>query len=36
VRIARRGVERKKLPEKQKVGKEQAIAFMQEQYQVEV
>ena len=36
VRIARRGVERRKLPAGQKVNKEEAIAFMREHYQVEV
>ncbi len=36
VRIARRSVERRKLPEDQKVSKEEAIAFMRERYQVEV
>ena len=36
VRIARRGVERRKLPADQKVSKEEAIAFMRERYQVEV
>lgn len=36
VRIARRSVERRKLPADQKVNKEEAIAFMRERYQVEV
>jgi len=36
VRIARRSVERRKLPAKQKVNQEEAIAFMRERYQVEV
>lgn len=36
VRVARRGVERRKLPADQKVNKEEAIAFMRERYQVEV
>ena len=36
VRIARRSVERRKLPANQKVNKEAAIAFMREHYQVEV
>ena len=36
VRIARRAVERRKLPADQKVNKEEAIAFMRERYQVEV
>ncbi|RXE55762.1 50S ribosomal protein L5 [Methanoculleus taiwanensis] len=36
VRIARRSVERRKLPAKQKVSKDEAIAFMRERYQVEV
>ncbi|NLA99497.1 MAG: 50S ribosomal protein L5 [Methanomicrobiales archaeon] len=36
VRIARRGIERRKLPAEQKVNKEAAIAFMREHYQVEV
>lgn len=36
VRIARRSVERRKLPADQKVSKEEAIAFMRERYQVEV
>jgi large subunit ribosomal protein L5 len=36
VRVARRSVARRKLPEKQKVSKEEAIAFMCEQYRVEV
>ncbi|MCM2465572.1 50S ribosomal protein L5 [Methanoculleus oceani] len=35
-RIARRVVERRKLPADQKVNKEEAIAFMREHYQVEV
>ncbi|KDE55993.1 50S ribosomal protein L5 [Methanoculleus sp. MH98A] len=35
-RIARRSVERRKLPADQKVNKEEAIAFMREHYQVEV
>jgi large subunit ribosomal protein L5 len=35
-RIARRSVERRKLPEIQRVKKEEAIAFMREHYQVEV
>ncbi|KLK89218.1 50S ribosomal protein L5 [Methanoculleus sediminis] len=35
-RIARRSVERRKLPADQKVNKEDAIAFMREHYQVEV
>lgn len=35
-RIARRSVERRKLPESQRVKKEEAIAFMREHYQVEV
>jgi len=36
VRIARRSIERRKLPGDQKVSKEEAIAFMRERYQVEV
>ncbi len=36
VRIARRSIERRKLPADQKVNKEDAIAFMREHYQVEV
>ncbi len=36
VRIARRSAERRKLPVKQKVNQEEAIAFMRECYQVEV
>lgn len=36
VRIARRSVERRKLPMDQKVTKEDAVAFMRERYQVEV
>ena len=36
VRVARRSVERRKLPVDQKVNKEEAIAFMRERYQVEV
>ena len=36
VRVARRSAERRKLPENQKVKKEEAIAFMREHYQVEV
>ena len=36
VRIARRSIERRKLPGDQKVNKEEAIAFMRERYQVEV
>lgn len=36
VRVARRSVERRKLPADQKVNKEEAIAFMREHYQVEV
>lgn len=36
VRIARRDVERRKLPANQKVNREEAIAFMRERYQVEV
>lgn len=36
VRIARRSVERRKLPAKQKVSKDEAIAFMRERFQVEV
>ncbi|BBL67522.1 50S ribosomal protein L5 [Methanoculleus chikugoensis] len=36
VRVARRSVERRKLPADQKVNKEEAIAFMRERYQVEV
>jgi len=36
VRIARRSVERRKLPAKQRVNQEEAIAFMRERYQVEV
>ncbi|NLM30002.1 MAG: 50S ribosomal protein L5 [Methanomicrobiales archaeon] len=35
-RIARRGVARRKLPNEQKVKKDEAIAFMRERYQVEV
>jgi large subunit ribosomal protein L5 len=35
-RIARRLVEQKKLPEKQRVSREDAIGFLQERYQVEV
>ncbi len=35
-RIARRSVERRKLPADQKVNKEEAIAFMRDHYQVEV
>jgi large subunit ribosomal protein L5 len=36
VRIARRLAERKKLPEKQRVNRTDAIAFMKEKYEVEV
>ncbi|MDV2481555.1 50S ribosomal protein L5 [Methanoculleus sp. Wushi-C6] len=36
VRIARRSVERRKMPADQRVTKEDAIAFMRERYQVEV
>jgi len=36
VRIARRSVERRKLPAKQRVNQDEAIAFMRERYQVEV
>ncbi|MFA5613131.1 MAG: 50S ribosomal protein L5 [Methanoculleus sp.] len=36
VRVARRGVARRKLPNVQKVKKDEAIAFMRERYQVEV
>jgi large subunit ribosomal protein L5 len=36
VRIARRSIERRKLPADQKVNKDDAIAFMREHYQVEV
>jgi len=36
VRIARRSIERRKLPGDQKVNKEEAVAFMRERYQVEV
>ncbi|HQD25215.1 MULTISPECIES: 50S ribosomal protein L5 [Methanoculleus] len=36
VRVARRSVGRRKLPVRQKVNKEEAIAFMREHYQVEV
>ena len=35
-RIARRGVARRKLPNEQKVKKDEAIAFMRERYQVAV
>ena len=35
VRVARRGIARRKLPADQKVNKEEAIAFMRERYQVE-
>ena len=36
IRITRRRMEQKKLPVKQRVKKEDAIAFLKEQYQVEV
>lgn len=36
VRITRRSVERRKLPAKQRVNQDEAIAFMRERYQVEV
>ncbi len=36
IRITRRRMEQKKLPAKQRVKKEDAIAFLKEQYQVEV
>jgi len=36
VRIARRIAERKKLPSKQKVDRDDAVAFLKERYQVEV
>ena len=36
IRITRRRMEQKKLPAKQRVNKEDAIAFLKEQYQVEV
>jgi large subunit ribosomal protein L5 len=36
IRITRRRVERKKLPAKQRVNKQDAIAFLKEAYQVEV
>ena len=36
IRITRRRMEQKKLPAKQRVKKEDAIAFLKEQYMVEV
>ena len=36
IRITRRRAERKKLPAKQRVSKQDAIAFLKEEYQVEV
>jgi large subunit ribosomal protein L5 len=36
IRIARRRMERKKLPAKQRVNKQDAIAFLKQDYQVEV
>jgi large subunit ribosomal protein L5 len=36
IRITRRRMEQKKLPAKQRVKKEDAIAFLKEQFQVEV
>jgi large subunit ribosomal protein L5 len=36
IRITRRRMEQKKLPAKQRVKKEDAIAFLKEHYQVEV
>jgi large subunit ribosomal protein L5 len=36
IRITRRRMEQKKLPAKQRVSKDDAIAFLKEQYQVEV
>jgi large subunit ribosomal protein L5 len=36
IRITRRRMEQKKLPAKQRVGKQDAIAFLKEKYQVEV
>jgi large subunit ribosomal protein L5 len=36
IRITRRRMEQKKLPAKQRVSKQDAIAFLKEQYQVEV
>ena len=36
IRITRRRMEQKKLPAKQRVSKQDAIAFLKEKYQVEV
>jgi large subunit ribosomal protein L5 len=36
VRVARRRIERRKLPETQKVSRDDALAFMRERYLVEV
>lgn len=36
IRVARRAIEQRKLSDRQKVSKDEAIAFMRERYQVEV